>query len=131
MDLFRLEVQAAQSAQWLGVVRVARPLGYTLVTLWALVSAALLIGFSTWGEINRKTKVTGLLVPVGGSLNISAPQSGIIAEKPALEGRVVNSGEVMMVLNTERQSALGTVVGQTSALAAEQIELRKQSLNTQ
>jgi membrane fusion protein len=131
MDLFRLEVQAAQSAQWLGVVRVARPLGYTLVTLWALVSAALLIGFSTWGEINRKTKVTGLLVPVGGSLNISAPQSGIIAEKPALEGRVVNSGEVMMVLNTERQSALGTVVGQTRALAAEQIELRKQSLNTQ
>jgi membrane fusion protein len=131
MDLFRSEVQTAQSAQWLGVVRMARPLGYTLVTAGALVSAALLIGFSVWGEVNRKTKITGLLVPVGGSLNISAPQAGVIADKPATEGQVVTAGEVLMIINTERQSSLDSAIGQTSALAAEQIELRKQSLNTE
>jgi hypothetical protein len=36
MTLFRPEVAAAQSAQWLGCVRLHQPLSFTLVTTAAL-----------------------------------------------------------------------------------------------
>ncbi len=59
MSLFRPEVQLAQSAQWLGTVRLTRPLSFTAITLAALGIAALLAAFATWGEVNRKSKVSG------------------------------------------------------------------------
>jgi membrane fusion protein len=130
-QLFRNEVQTAQAAQWLGVVRIVRPLSYTWVTLCALGLAGTLVAFAAWGEVNRKSKVSGVLVPMGGSLNITAPQAGVVAQRPVAEGHTVQAGEVLMVLSTERQSVVGGTVGNTSALAAEQMEMRKQSLTTE
>lgn len=49
MSLFRPEVAAAQTAQWLGSVRLHRPLFFTLVTGSALALVAALIAFTTWG----------------------------------------------------------------------------------
>jgi membrane fusion protein len=130
-QLFPNEVQTAQAAQWLGVVRIVRPLSYTWVTLCALGLAGTLVAFAAWGEVNRKSKVSGVLVPMGGSLNITAPQAGVVAQRPVAEGHTVQAGEVLMVLSTERQSVVGGTVGNTSALAAEQMEMRKQSLTTE
>ena len=64
MKLFRQEVHAAQAAQWLGSVRLHRPLSYTLVTGAALAMALALIAFAAWGEVNRKARLSGLLVPL-------------------------------------------------------------------
>lgn len=59
MTLFRPEVAQAQSAQWLGCVRLHRPLSFTLVTTAALGMALMLVAFATWGEVNRKAHLCG------------------------------------------------------------------------
>jgi membrane fusion protein len=147
MSLFRPEVQQAQSAQWLGTVRLTRPLSFTTITVAAVGIAALLAVFATWGEVNRKSKVSGLLVPQGGLLNITAPVSGVLGELHMTEGSMVPAAAVLAIINTERQSNLsgnltaGTLntsgstkapgpstVGEPSLLAQQQIELRQQSL---
>jgi membrane fusion protein len=141
LSLFRHEVQAAQSAQWLGVVRIARPLSFSTITFAALAIAGLLVAFAAWGEVNRKSKVSGLLVAQGGSLNITSPVSGVLGELQMTEGHTVQGGAVLAIINTERQSNLlnatmsasggKPAVGEPSLLAAQQIELRLQSLNTE
>jgi membrane fusion protein len=141
LSLFRHEVQAAQSAQWLGVVRITRPLSYSTVTFTALAIAGLLVAFAAWGEVNRKSKVSGLLVAQGGSLNITSPVSGVVGELQMTEGHTVQGGAILATINTERQSNLlnaamslaggKPAVGEPSLLAAQQIELRLQSLNTE
>jgi membrane fusion protein len=129
LSLFRPEVQQAQSAQWLGVVRISHPIRYTVVAGVALVLGGLLVAFAAWGEVTRKVRVTGVLMPTGGSLNISAPQSGVIAERRVAEGQTIAAGAVLLVLNTERQSVQGSGVGDTSAQVAEQITARQHSLD--
>ena len=131
MKLFRDEVHAAQAAQWLGSVRLHRPLSFSLVTACALGLALALVAFAAWGEVTRKARLSGLLVPSQGSLNITAQQSGVLMELPILEGQTVKAGEVLLVLHTERQSLLNGAMGDTTERAALQIEARKQSLSTE
>ena len=66
-----------------------------------------------------------------GSLNITAPQAGILLAVPVSEGQTVKTGELLPVLNTERHSLLGGAVGDISARVALQIEAREQSLTTE
>ena len=114
MKLFRDEVHAAQAAQWLGSVRLHRPLSFSLVTACALGLALALVAFAAWGEVTRKARLSGLLVPSQGSLNITAQQSGGLMELPILEGQTVKAGEVLLVLHTERQSLLNGAMGDTT-----------------
>lgn len=51
-----------------------RPLSFSLVTAGALAMAAALIAFGYWGEVTRKVTVLGVLLPVGGLINITAPR---------------------------------------------------------
>jgi membrane fusion protein len=138
LSLFRTEVQTAQSAQWLGTVRITRPISFSAITLAALGIAVLLAAFAAWGEVNRKSKVSGLLVAQGGALNITAPVSGVVSELNMAEGSTVQASAVLAIINTERQSNLLNVaglgqpaVGQPSEQAAAQIALRQQSLGTE
>lgn len=131
MKLFREEVHAAQAAQWLGSVRLHRPLSFTLVTTAALGMALALVAFAAWGEVNRKARLSGLLVPSQGSLNITAQQSGVLMELPIVEGQMVQAGDVLLVLHTEHRSMLNGALGDTSERAARQIEARQQSLSTE
>lgn len=131
MKLFREEVHAAQAAQWLGSVRLHRPLSFTLVTTAALGMALALVAFAAWGEVNRKARLSGLLVPSQGSLNINAQQSGVLMELPIVEGQTVQAGDVLLVLHTEHRSMLNGTLGDTSERAARQIEERQQSLSTE
>jgi membrane fusion protein len=131
MTLFRPEVHQAQAAQWLGSVRLHRPLSFSLVTGGALAMACALVAFAAWGEVNRKARLSGLLVPSQGSLNITAPQAGTLVELPVAEGQTVKAGDVMLVLHVERSSLLNGAVGDTSERVALQIEARTQTLNTE
>lgn len=131
MPLFREEVRAAQAAQWLGSVRLHRPLSFAMMTGAALVIGCALVVFAVWGEVNRKARLVGLLVPTQGSLNITAPLAGILVALPVSEGQTVQAGDVLLVLHTERQSLLNGAVGDTSARVALQIEARQQTLNTE
>ena len=127
MLFFRPEVMQSQASQWLGVVRLHRPLSFGLITATAIGVALLCITFATWGEVNRKSRISGLLVSSLGSLNIAAPLAGVLVESRISEGQTVQAGDVLFVLNTERQST----AGDTNALTLIHIEARKQTLNTE
>ncbi len=129
--LFRQEVAAAQAAQYLGSVRLQRPWSYAAVTSVALALALMLVAFATWGEVNRKARLSGVVVPSQGSLNISAPQAGVVMGLPVREGQSVKAGQVLLVLQTERQSMLGGSVSDTTERAAQQIATRLQTLSTE
>jgi membrane fusion protein len=127
MSFFRPEVMQSQASQWLGVVRLHRPLSFGIITASAVGVALLCMTFATWGEVNRKARVSGLLVSSLGSLNIAAPLAGVLVESKIVEGQTVQAGDVLLVLNTERQSA----AGDTNALTLLHIEARKQTLSTE
>ncbi len=94
-------------------------------------TAVLLAAFATWGEVNRKAHLSGLLVPTTGTLNISAPQAGTVAQLPVAEGQIVQAGAVLLVLNAERSSLRNGVADDTTARIAQQIEARQQTLSTE
>lgn len=129
--LFRPEVAQAQSAQWLGTVRLHRPLSFSVVTGAALGVALLLAAFATWGEVNRKARLSGLLVPTTGTLAIAAPQPGTVAQLAVAEGQTVQAGDVLLVLNAERTSLRNGVADDTVARVAQQIQARAQTLSTE
>jgi len=131
MKLFREEVSAAQTAQWLGSVRLHRPISFSMVTGAAMGIALLLIAFATWGDVNRKAHLSGLLVPTMGTLNITAPQAGTVMQLPVTEGQTVQAGDVLLVLNTERSSLRNGVADDTVARVALQIEARQQTISTE
>jgi membrane fusion protein len=112
--LFRPEVMQAQSAAWLGTVQLGFTPPYRWIAAVALVLGGLFIAFAALGEANRKTRLTGLLVPTQGSINIAAPQAGVLLERRIAEGQAVQAGDVLLVLGTERQSMAGSAVVSTA-----------------
>ncbi len=116
MKLFRDEVFSARQSQWLGTIRIGRPPSFTLVTGTALVLAAAFAAFAAWGEITRKARLPGLLMPASGALNITVPQPGVLLEVNVKEGDAVDAGQVLAVLSTDRTTAkgeLGTLIAHT------------------
>ena len=69
--LFRDEVLQERRTQFLGAIRIGRNPSFALVTAVALLLAAALVAYATWGEITRKARLAGVLVPTGGSLGAS------------------------------------------------------------
>jgi membrane fusion protein len=131
MQFFRPEVLQARSAQWLGSVRLDNPFSFTAVALVALTLGGLLVAFAAWGDVTRKSKVNGLLVPAQGSLNITAGAAGVVAQRPIVEGQTVQAGDVLFVLNTERQSLVNGGVGDNNAMLALQIQARLRTLQSE
>lgn len=125
--LFREEVMRARQAQWLGSIRIGRPPSFAWVTGISMLLAAALIAFSIWGEVTRKAKLPGLLVPTAGMLNLSAPQAGVVADLLVKEGELVHEGQILLRLKTERS----TVLGDAGALNAQAMAQRRATLDTE
>lgn len=128
-NLFREEVFAAKRIQWLGTIRLGRPLSFSLVTTIALALAVALIAFAMWGQVSRKARLPGLLIPVDGTLNLAADQAGVMLELSAKEGDSVRSGQTVAVISTDRatqQGALASLVGRSLAERRASLELERQ-----
>jgi len=103
--LFRIEAlnHAGNRAQ--GVVLLARPVGYSLVTVLFVGIAATIVAFFAFGSYTRKVDVQGLLTPSHGLIKVIPLQTGLISESRVKEGQPVNAGDVLFVLSSERQTA--------------------------
>ncbi len=66
--LFRDEVLQERRTQFLGTIRIGRNPSFTLVTVVALLLAGALVAYAAWGEITRKARLAGVLIPVEGTL---------------------------------------------------------------
>ncbi len=125
--LFRTEVMQAQSTQWLGTIRIGRPPSFAWLTVIALVLLAGLLTFALLGEISRKARVSGVLLPTGGLIGITASQSGAVAELLVKEGDEVQAGQPLLKIRSERRLAQGDV----ALLNAQALAQRRQSLDTE
>ncbi len=117
----------ARQAQWLGTIRIGRPLSFAVVTTAAVAMAGALIAFACWGEITRKTTVHGVLLPVGGLIHVTAMQSGVVAELLVKEGDEVVAGQPIARLRAERI----TTAGDAAMLTAQALQARRASLETE
>lgn len=125
--LFRREALEARQAQWLGTIRIGRPLSFAVVTTAAVLMAAALIAFACWGEITRKVTVHGVLLPRGGLIHVTSQQPGVVAELLAHEGEDVIAGQPIARIRAERI----TSNGDAAVLAERALEARRASLTTE
>lgn len=125
--LFRSEVLVSQNSQWLGAIRLAQPLSNWLIAGLSMIVAVGLALFLVFGSINKKVRVTGITTPVGGSLTIFAPNAGVLVHRFVAEGQQVVGGQPLFELSTERQNGLGEM----TALLAQQLSIRQQSLTSE
>ncbi len=105
--LFRQEVLEAQKAQWLGSIRIARPPSFAWVTGISVVLAVALVAFALWGQVTRKARLPGMLVPTGGLIQVVAPQGGTLTEWMVAEGDTVTAGQTLARISLERHTANG------------------------
>ena len=105
--LFRDEVLQAQKAQWLGSIRIARPPSFGWVTAISVALAIALLAFALWGQITRKARLPGMLVPAGGLIPVMAPQAGVLTEWLVIEGDTVAEGQSLARISMERHIANG------------------------
>ena len=106
--LFRPEVMQAQQASWLGGIRVGKNPGFTLIAGVALVLAGAMVAFAAWGQVARKARIPGVLMPLQGTVQLSANAAGVITDQLIKEGEQVTAGQSLFVLGTDRATTEGS-----------------------
>ncbi len=107
-QLFRPEVLKARQASWLGGIRLGKNPGFTSVAGLALILAGAMVAFVTWGQVARKARIPGVLVPLQGTFQLSANAAGVITDQLIEEGSQVTAGQPLFVLGTDRATAEGS-----------------------
>ena len=102
MGLFRAETEEARANAWLGRVLLTRPLSFTLLTLAALLVAAVLAALFIAGEYTRKARVAGVLAPQAGIVRIVAHQAGVVRSIRVTEGVAVERDAPLLSIADER-----------------------------
>ncbi|MFM9435578.1 membrane fusion protein [Janthinobacterium sp. CG_23.3] len=125
--LFRPEVTTAHSQQWLGTIRLAQPISSWLIAGIATVIATSLVAYVSLGSVTKKTRVTGITLPIGGSISITTANAGLLMRSYVSEGQAVRAGQILFELSTERQGDHGEI----TSLIAMQLATRQQTLETE
>jgi membrane fusion protein len=134
LPLFRQAAVDAQRSQWLGTVGLASPVSQRVIGAVCLGLLALIVAFVSLAEFARRARVTGWLVPDVGLVRVHAPANGVVSAVLVEEGRQVRRGDPLVVLTSERRSALGDANAETTRRIEERIRLlgeqrsRQQSL---
>jgi len=105
--LFRREAIEANRQQWLGEVRLVRPVSMSVLVV-VLVAAAFVVGaWLVLGEYTRKAHVRGVLVPDRGWIRLVSPQLATVVERRATQGQTVRAGDVLFVLSLDQNAGDG------------------------
>ncbi|HEX6017672.1 MAG TPA: HlyD family efflux transporter periplasmic adaptor subunit [Burkholderiaceae bacterium] len=123
--LFRHEALEAQRQQWMGEVRLVRPVSLSVLVI-VLVGAAVAVGaWLALGEYTRKAHVHGVLVPDRGWIRLVAPQLATVAERRVQQGQAVHAGDVLFVLTLDQHLGDGTAQQRVQS----SLRARQESLN--
>ncbi len=122
--LFRSEVTQSKQASWMGPIHLAHNPRFSIVAGVALVLAGALLAYGAWGTVARKVRVPGILMPQGGTVELSPAVSGVLLEQRVKEGDWVEQGQVLFVLNTDKTTAEGS----TASLLASHLAQRRSTL---
>ena len=127
MDLFRSEVLEARKSQYLGSIRIGHNPSLLFATIAAVLLGLALISYAIWGEVTRKAKLSGILVPIEGTLNLSASQAGTLLDVKVKEGDLASPGQVLLVVGIDR----ATLQGPTAVLIAQNLDQRRATLQSE
>ncbi len=103
MTLFRKAALEAQRGRDLGHILLIRPLSFSALALGAALCASVIVTFVVVGEYTKRARVAGMLVPDSGLIKITSPATGTVVEQHVREGQLVQAGQVLFVVDTERQ----------------------------
>ncbi|MNJ24105.1 Colicin V secretion protein CvaA [compost metagenome] len=123
--LFRPEAIAARQIDWMGEIVLIRPVSFTMLTMVAIVLAAMVVTFVFYGSYTKRSTVLGQLVPSSGQLKIHSPQYGVVLERFVKEGDRVEQGARLFRLSSERSGDTGPV----QANVSDQLTQRRRSLD--
>lgn len=129
MNLFRHEVVESRTTHLTGVVRLDRPFTFTLIALLSGICILCTTLFLTFGTVSRKVKLSDILVPVGGTLQLVAPDAGIVSEIKDLEGREVLIGQILATVRRNREGVISGTVTNAARQITSQVALRLHSVN--
>jgi membrane fusion protein len=118
--LFRPEAMQAGQASWLGGIRIGHNPKFSTVAAVALVLAGGLLAFAVWGQVARKARIPGVLVPEQGALQLGAQAPGVLVDLRVQDGERVAAGQTLFVLDTDSPTAESS----TAVLLAVQITQR-------
>jgi len=107
-SLFRPEALEAHRQQWMGEVRLLRPVSMSVLCV-LLIGMAVAVG--TWlalGEYTRKAHVRGVLVPDRGWIRLVSPQLATVTERRVVQGQTVRAGDVLFVLSIDQHVGDGS-----------------------
>lgn len=124
-SLFRHEVLEAKRTSGLGGISLAQPLRLWVLTGFALLAAAAIIGFLILGEYTQRSRVAGQLVPDLGLSTIVSPTSGVVDRLFPEEGDQVKTGDALTLISVPRVMASGN---DALTVIREGLEIRKGSL---
>jgi membrane fusion protein len=102
--LFRHEVMAERQTPWLGTVLIEPKFSHKLVTLIATLLAASVITLLLFGNLARKARIEGMLVPDKGLVRVYAPRQGLVTRILVTEGTTVKRGQPLLAVSGETQS---------------------------
>lgn len=122
--LFRTEVTQAKQASWLGRIHLAHNPRFNMVAGVALLLAGALVAFGAWGKVARKVRISGVLMPQQGTLELSASVAGVLSHVAVQQDQQVEAGQTLFVFNTDKISDEGS----TTTLMASQLSQRLQTL---
>jgi membrane fusion protein len=127
-SLFRHEVLANKAPKLAGQILLTPRLSTWMVALFAGVMAAAVVAMLFFGSYTRRATVSGLLVPSAGLMRVATPQAGVVIDKRIKEGQVVQKGEILYVLTTDR---LNSEAREIQASIGVQVEQRKRSMESE
>ena len=122
--LFRTDVTQSKQASWMGPIHLAHHPRFSVVAGMALLLAGALLAYGAWGQVARKVRIPGVLMPQWGTVELSSAVSGVLLDRRVKEGDWVEQGQVLFVLNTDKVSAEGS----TASLLASHLAQRRSTL---
>jgi membrane fusion protein len=123
--LFRAEALDAQRQQWLGGVRLVRPLALSWVTTGVLCTVVAVGAFLSLAQYTRKATVSGVLAPDLGLIRLVPSAAGTVVERRVAEGQAVRAGDVLFVLAVDRP----LLAGEAQAQVRRSLDERRHSLS--
>jgi membrane fusion protein len=129
LPLFREQAVKRKRAVWHGTVIMTQPVSTQVATAVAVVLAALLTGFMTWGSYTERVTVPGQIVPSAGVAKLYVPEPGVVVEERLYEGQRVKKGDLLFLISRERQTgAMEAVRSDISAKERIQLQVLREEL---
>lgn len=98
-----------------------------LTGLFLLIGVSIIAFFAFFSTI-RKVQCQGVLIPTAGVLRIVPTQTAVVKAKYIMEGQIVNTGDVLFVLSSERSS---TSLGATQQAVSALLKKRRDSFSSE